>query len=167
MTTIQLLLMDSFYLAVLVAVTYCTRARMRRILGALAGGAAFGVIGVLAVVLGEAQGWWRVPQSKVAYFHFHLWLGFAISCAPVYLIVWRVVRRFGGRGLIVCVLAATIIGPPRDYWITAMFPDWMTFAPGITPIIADAGVYALLILVGYGVMRSVSGTAQGDSLART
>ena len=166
MTTIQILLMIGFYLGLFVAVVYFTRARMRRVMGALAGGAAFGLVGVSAVALGEAQGWWRVPQSGVAHFYVLLWLGFAISCAPDYLIIWRVVRRFGGWGLAGCVLVSTIIGPPRDYWIAASFPAWMTFAPGITPILADAAVYALLILVGYGVMRLVSGTAQGDSLSR-
>jgi len=166
MTTGQIILMIGFYLAAFVAVTYLTRAKVRRILGALAAGAVFGLVALLALALGEAQGWWRVPQGGSAHFQLLLWVGFAISAGPTYLILWRVVRRFGGRGLAVCIVVSMIIGPPRDYWITAMFPAWMTFAPGIAPILADAAIYALLVVVGHVVMRLVVGPAQGDSLAR-
>ncbi len=166
MTTDQVLLMIGFYLAAFVAVAYFTRAKVRRIMGALAGGAVFGLVALLALALGEAQGWWRVPQTGSSHFQLLLWLGFAVSCAPTYLILWRVVRRFGGRGLAVCVLASAIIGPPRDYWIAAMFPAWMTFAPGIAPVLADATIYALLVVVGHAVMRMVVGPAQKDSLAQ-
>ena len=167
MTTVQLLLMIGFYLALFIAVAYFTRAKMRRILGAFAGGAVFGVVGLLALALGEARGWWQLPKAGSSHFHLLVWLGFAVSAAPSYLILWRVVRRFGNRGLAVCVLVATIIGPPRDYWIVAMFPDWMTFAPGIVPVLADAAIYALFFVVGHAVMRAVVGPAQADALART
>ncbi|HEV1994877.1 MAG TPA: hypothetical protein VGR03_11130 [Candidatus Acidoferrum sp.] len=40
------------------------------------------------------------------------------------------------------------------------------FAPGIAPVLADATVYVLLVVVDYAVMRMVVGSAQGDSLAR-
>jgi hypothetical protein len=166
MTTGEILLMIGFYLAFLIAVAYFTRAKARRILGALAGGAVFGVVGLLALALGEAQGWWHLPKAGSSHFQSLLWLGFAVSAAPSYLILWRVVRRFGGRGLAVCILVATLIGPPRDYWIVAMFPAWMTFAPGLAPVLADAAIYALFFVVGHAVMRIVVGPAQADSLAR-
>jgi hypothetical protein len=160
------MLMIGFYLALFVAVAYFTRAKVRRILGALAGGAVFGVVALLGLTLGETQGWWQVPKGGTAHFYLLLWVGFAVSGAPTYLILWRVVRRFGGRGLAVCVVGVAIIGPPRDYWITAMFPAWMTFAPGIAPVLADATIYALLVVLGHAVMRMVVGPAQGDSLAQ-
>jgi hypothetical protein len=166
MTTGQIILMTGLYLAAFVAVAYFTRAKLRRILGALAAGAVFGLVALSAIALGEAQGWWQVPQAGSSHFQSLLWLSFTISCAPSYLILWRVVRRFGGRGLAVCILVSTIIGPPRDFWIAATFPAWMTFAPGIAPILADAAIYALLVIVGHVVMRMVVGPAQGDSLAR-
>lgn len=93
-----------------------------------------------------------------------LWLGLAISCAPVYLITWRVARRFGARGLALCVLIAAIIGPPRDYLIAALFPQWMVFSPGLAPVFADAAIYALLVLVGHAVMRLVAGPSGGETL---
>jgi hypothetical protein len=166
MTTGQLILMIGFYLVAFAAVAYFTRAKARRVLGALAGGAVFGVVALAGLALGEAQGWWRLPAAGSSYFHLLLWLGFTVSCAPTYLILWRVVRRFGGRGLAVFVLAAAVIGPPRDYWIVATFPAWMTFAPGMAPILADATLYALLVVVGHVVMRVVVGPAQADPLAR-
>jgi hypothetical protein len=166
MTTGQLLLMTGFYLTVFVLVAYFTRATVRRIAGALAGGAVFGVVALLAVALGETQRWWILPKAGTSHFYWLLWIGFTVSCAPDYLIVWRVARRFGARGLAVCVLVSAIIGPPRDYGIAATFPEWMTFSPGIAPIVADALVYVLLVVVGYAVMRMVAGPDQGDPLAR-
>jgi len=165
LTAREIILMTSFYLAFFVAVAWFSRARSRRIEGALAGGMAFAAVALLAVALGEIQGWWRIPETG-AHFRLLLWLGLAVACAPDYLLTWRVARRFGGRGLAICVLISAIIGPPRDYWIAATFPKWMTFSPGIAPVLADASVYALLVIVGHGVMRMVAGPAQTDSLAR-
>jgi hypothetical protein len=100
------------------------------------------------------------------YFRLLLWLGVAVSCTPVYLITWRVARRFGGLGLAMFALAAAAIGPPRDYQVAAMFPDWIAFSPGIAPVLAVATFYALLAVVGHAVMRLVAGPAQGYSFSR-
>jgi hypothetical protein len=166
MTTSHLILMTSLYLAAFAGVAYLTRAKVPRIAGALCGGAVFGVVALVAVALGETQGWWRVPKAGSSHFRLLLWLGIAVSCTPVYLITWRVARRFGGRGLAVFALAAAVIGPPRDYQVAARFPDWIAFSPGIAPVVAVATIYALLIVVGHAVMRIVSGPAQGDLFAR-
>ena len=90
MTTGQMVLLVGLYLAALVAVAYLTRAKVRRIEGALAGGAVFGVVALLAVALGEARSWWRVPEANSSHFQLLLWLDVAVSCAPVYLVTWRV-----------------------------------------------------------------------------
>ena len=164
MTTAQILVMTGLYLAAFVVVAYFTRAKLRRIVGACAGGAVFGVIALLAVALGEAQGWWRIPKSNASYFQFLFWLGFSVSVAPVYLVTWRVARRFGNRGLAVCTLVSAIIGPPRDYTYAAVFPEWMVFSPGVAPILADAAVYALLIVVGHAVMCMVAGPVDRETL---
>jgi hypothetical protein len=166
MTTSQLILTTSLYLAAFVGVAYLTRAKVPRIAGALCGSAVFGVVALLAVALGETQGWWRVPKAGSSHFQLLLWLGIAISCTPVYLITWRVARRFGGRGLAALAVASAAIGPLRDYRVAAMFPAWIAFSPGLAPILAVATIYALLVVVGHAVMRIVSGPAQRDSLAR-
>jgi hypothetical protein len=166
MTTSHLIVMASLYMAAFVGVAYLTRAKVPRIAGALCGGAVFGVVAVLAVALGEKQGWWRLPKAGSSHFRLLLWLAFAVSCTPVYLVTWRAARRFGARGLAVFVLAAAVIGPARDYQVAAMFPDWIAFSPGVAPILAVATIYAVLVVVGHAVMRMVSGPARRDSFAR-
>jgi hypothetical protein len=163
MTTSHLIQVTSLYLVLFVGVAYLTRARVPRIAGAICGGAVFGAVALFAIALGEAQGWWRLPMPDSLHFRSLLWLGVAGSCAPVYLITWRVARRFGGRGLAMFALAAAIIGPPRDYLVAVMFPAWIAFSPGIVPVLAVATFYASLVVVGHAVMRIVSGPAPGDS----
>ena len=157
--------MTCLYLVALAAVIYFTRATLRRVAGALAGGAAVGFWALGAIALGEAQGWWRVPFASTPYFLPLLYLGFAISCAPIYLVTWRVARRFGWRGLAVFLGAVAVVGPPRDYLYAATFPEWMVFAPGVAPILADSATYVGIVVVGHAVMRLVAGPADEDRLA--
>ena len=79
---------------------------------------------------------------------------------------WRVAGRFGGRGLVVCLIVAGVIGPPRDYLYTSIYPKWMVFAHGVAPILADAATYVAIVALGHAVMRLVSGPARGERLAR-
>jgi hypothetical protein len=164
MTAQELILMTACYLAALIVLARITRTNPRRLVGALAGGAVFGVVALLSLTLGEARAWWLVPGLQMNQFKLLLWLGLAISCAPVYLITWRVARRFGARGLALCVLIAAIIGPPRDYLVAALFPQWIIFSPGPAPVFAIAAIYALLVLVGHAVMRLVAGPSPAGTL---
>jgi hypothetical protein len=166
MTTQQLHLFNGVYFAGLVVVAFFTRATPRRIAGALAGGAVFGVVGLGIIALGETMRWWHMAITWEPCFLAILFLGFVISCAPVYLITWRVAGRFGWRGLAVVVVFAAVIGPPRDYRYMAKFPEWGSYSPGITPILAIAATYALMIVVGQSVMRLVAGPARGSPLGR-
>lgn len=166
MTTQQILLMTALYLAALVVVAYFTRATLRRIVGALAGGAVVGLMALGMIALCEALGWWRIPFASSPYFIPALYLGLAISCTPIYLVTWRVARRFGWRGLVVCVGIVAVIGPPRDYLYASTFPKWMVFAPGVAPIIADCIAYISIVVVGHAVMRLVAGASSEDRLAR-
>jgi hypothetical protein len=156
--------MDVVYLAFLGALVYLTRPTARRIAGALAGGAVVGLLALGALALGEEQGLWRVPSGVTPYFRLQLYLGFAISMAPTYLITWRVARRFKWRGLAVFLGAVAVIGPPRDYLIAATFPEWMVFSSGVAPVLADAAIYVGLVALGHAVMRLVSGSALKDPL---
>jgi hypothetical protein len=166
MTTLQLIIVTCAYMVELVAVVYFTRATSHRVVGALAGGATIGCFGMGAIVLGNALGLWRVPISWTPYFLALFYLGLVISCSPIYLITWRVARRFGWRGLAVCLGVVAIIGPPRDYLIAATFPEWMVFAPGVAPIIADAVTYVGIVALGHAMMRLIAGPAREDRLAR-
>ncbi|MFS8085038.1 MAG: hypothetical protein ACMG6H_05360 [Acidobacteriota bacterium] len=166
MTTQQMLLFTGLYLGALVVVIYFTRATPRRIVGALAGGAAASFMSLKVIALGEALGWWHIPFAPTPYFVTVLYLGLAISLAPIYLVTWRVARRFGWRGLALCVCIVAVIGAPRDYLYAATFPKWMVFSPGVVPILADAATYAAIVIVGHAVMRLLAGPAREDRLAR-
>jgi hypothetical protein len=166
MTTQEVLLWSGAYLVELVLVIYFTRATARRVLGALVGGAAAGLLGMGAIATCEALGWWHIPFASTPYFLPLFYLGLSVSLTPVYLVTWRIARRFGARGLAVFVSIVTVIGPPRDYFIAVTFPKWMVFAPGVAPILADAATYAGAMLLGHAVMRLVAGPSAQDRLAR-
>jgi hypothetical protein len=166
MTTRELLVMSFLYLAATVVVAYFTRATARRVAGALVGAAAVGVLMLKVVALCEALGWWRVPFASTPYFVPLFFLGLSISCTPIYLVTWRVARRYGWRGLAVSVGIVAVIGPPRDYAYATAFPKWMVFAPGVAPILADSAAYVAIVIVGHAVMRLVSGPAWEDRLSR-
>ena len=133
MTAQQIMLMTGAYALALVAVVYFTRATPRRVVGALAGGAIVGLMALGVIALGETLGWWRIPSASTPYFVPLLYLGLAVSCSPIYLVTWRLARRFGWRGLAVSLGVVAVIGPPRDYLYAATFPEWMVFAPGMAP----------------------------------
>ncbi|MBI3465758.1 MAG: hypothetical protein HY000_22300 [Planctomycetes bacterium] len=109
MTTLQLHLFNCLYLAVLVVVAFFTRATARRIAGALAGGAAFGVVALGIIALGEEVRWWHMAITWKPYFLTLLLIDFVL-CAFIYLITWRIARRFGWRGLAVVVVVAPPVG---------------------------------------------------------
>ena len=164
MTTQQLILIICAYSVGLVAVVYFTRATSRRVLGALVGGAAAGLMTLGMIALCEAMGWWRIPLASTPHFLLLLYLGLVISYAPIYLITWRVARRFGWRGLAVSVGAAAVVGPPRDYLFAASYPEWVVFAPGVAPMLAVSVTYFGIVALGHAVMRLVAGSAAGGAL---
>jgi hypothetical protein len=166
MTTLQMLLMIGLYGVLLVVVIYFTRATARRVVGALIGGAAVGFFGLGAIKLCEALGWWKIPFASTPYFAFIFYAGIAITCSPIYLVTWRVARRWGWRGLAVFVAVIAVIGPPRDYLYATTFPKWMVFSPGVAPILADSVTYIGIVLLGHVVMWLVAGSARADRLAR-
>ena len=167
MTTQEIFLWTCAYLVEFGVVMYFTRATARRVVGALIGGAAAGLVGLGAIALCEALAWWQIPSSSTPFFLPLFYLGLAISLTPIYLVTWRLARRFRWRGLAVFIGSVAVIGPPRDYLIAATFPKWMVFAPGVAPILADAVTYVSMVAVGHAVMHLVAGPATKDRLSRT
>ena len=166
MTTQQIIWMTFGYSIAFIAAVYFTRATARRAFGSLIGGAVAGVAFAAACLLGRAVGWWQFPLPSRAFVLALFYLGAAISLSPMYLITWRVARRFGRQGMAVCLITVGIIGPPRDYLVAAVYPQWMTFASGLAPILADCAIYVGLVALGHVIMRLVAGPAQGDRLAQ-
>ena len=166
MTTQQIILFTCAYSVVLVAVIYFTRANARRVIGAMAGGAVAGLLGVGAIALCEALGWWWVPFAPTPSFLTLFYVSLSITLMPIYPVTWRLARRFGWRGLAVFICIVTMIGPIRDYFYATMFPKWMVFAPGVAPFVADGATYAGVVVMGHAVMRLIAGPAIEDRLAR-
>jgi hypothetical protein len=165
MTTHQLHVFNLAYLIGFAIVAFLTRARARRIAGAVAGGVAsgFGALGI--VTLGERAGWWHFTIRWEPYFLTLLLLGVAVS-GFIFLISWRIARRFGGRGLAFFGAFMALIGPPRDYWYMRQFPEWGHYAPGIAPVLAISATYVSVLLIGHGVMWLVAGPSREDRLGR-
>jgi hypothetical protein len=157
-------LIDFLYLVLLVVVAILTRATPRRIAGALAGGAACGVVTFCFIAFWERLGWWHMVIPWEPYF-LTLSLICMTVCAFIFLITWRIARRFGWRGLTVVLVVSTVIGPLRDQWFTRRFPETGSYGPGIAPVLAISASYVILMLVGHGVMRLVAGPAGEDRLA--
>src|ERR1051325_3548647 len=155
MTTQEIILWTCAYLLEFGAVIYFTRPSARRVAGALAGGAAAGLLGLGAIALSEALGWWRIPFASTPSFLPLFYVGLAISLTPIYLVTWRLARRFGWRGLAVFIGLVTVIGPPRDYLYATTFPKWMVFAPGVAPIVAGGAPYAGLVGGGQAALRLI------------
>jgi hypothetical protein len=166
MTTKEIILWSCAYLVELGVVVYFTRATARRLVAALVGGAVAALLAMGAIALSEALGWWRIPFASTPYFLPLFYLGLSISLTPIYLVTWRLTRRFAWRGLALFLCFVAVIGPPRDYLIAARFPRWMVFAPGLAPILADAVTYIGIVALGHFVMRLVAGAANADRLAR-
>jgi hypothetical protein len=93
-----------------VAAVYFTRATSRRILGALAGGATVGWMGLGVIAWGQALGLWRVPVPSTPFFLTLFYLGFAISVSPIYLITWPVGTKSNGRVPILLAQSARGVG---------------------------------------------------------
>ena len=165
MTTQQLHLFNCLYLVVMVVVAFLTRATARRVAGALVGGVAVGVVALGIIAFGEEVGLWHMAITWEPYLLTLLVINFAL-CAFIFLITWRIARRFGWRGLAVVVLVVAVIGPPRDYWFMARFPEWGAYAPGAAPVLAISATYVVMVVLGHGVMRLVTGPAGKSPLAR-
>ena len=164
MTTQQLYLFSAFYLIVFAVAVILTHPSLRRFAGAVAGAFAAGAAGVSVVAIGERVGWWHF----ILFWEGHSWmpigLGLAISLAFVFLLTWRIARRYAGRGLAIALLLAALVGPFRDSAFMAAFPEWGYYAPGITPMLAISAAYVIMGVVGHGIMRLIAGPSTKDLL---
>jgi hypothetical protein len=96
MTKQQLYLFGCLYLTILAVVVVLTRATPRRLAGALVGAAVMGGAGLGIVAIGESARWWHFVMTWEPYFLTLMWIGM-IPCGFIFLITWRIGRRFGGR----------------------------------------------------------------------
>jgi len=85
------------------------------------------------------------------------------------LIGWRIVRRWGWRGLLGFLLFWAAYAVVHDYGGSKAFASsqLMVFGPGLTPIIAVILWYVTGNAATLLAIRIVGGPANADSLART
>jgi hypothetical protein len=167
MTTQPVIVGTLVYSVALAAVVSFTRPTGRRFAGALAGAAVVAGLELWALIpLGEERGWWHVPLDPSPSSIALLYLGTTVSTVPIFLVTWRIDRRFGWRGLAVTLAVAAVGGPPRELAVAAKFPKWITYVPGIATVLALSAAYVGGFATGHGVMRLVAGPATGSRLTR-
>jgi hypothetical protein len=164
--TLILILAWCVYGSLLVAAIYFTRATTRRVLGALAGGCAVALIGAGVEGLAHAWDWWRYTSDDTPVGPLAIYPLLVVAFAFLALIGWRVMRRFGSRGLTVFLAILAVIGTLRDYLIAGTLMGVVVFAPGLALVIIDAFLWAGLTVLAIAVMRAVSGPSRDDRLAR-
>ncbi len=161
----MLLLATCIYLVLLTTTTFFTRATRRRFFGALAGGLAVAVIGVGVEVLFQTLGFWHYPSTDQRYGPPLMYPLVVVMWATLALLGWRVMRRFGGRGQAVFLIATTVVGTLRDYLVAGQALGFIVFAPGPLTVLVDAGCWAGTTALAQAVMRVVAGPADADRLA--
>lgn len=140
------------------ACAFATRAPVRRIAAALAGGAAFALGNVGWDVLAQAAGWWSYPGAGGSGHGPWFWYAAAgLAAGGVGLIGWRVRRRFGARGALVFLAGFAVYCALRD-WRVASAPDAViVFAPGTLPYLADASAALTLMALALGLQLALGG----------
>ena len=165
MTTI-IILASFVYGSLLIAAVYFTRATKRRVLGAVAGGGAVALVGAGVEAFAHARGWWRYTSDDTPFGPLAIYPLLVVAFAFLALIGWRVMRRFGWRGLAVFLGVLAVVGTLRDYLISGRIMGLVVFAPGFVLVFIDAFLWAGLTALAIAVMRAVSGPARDDRLAR-
>ena len=154
------------YAVLLAAAAWLTRATARRFLGALAGGGAVAVVGAGIESLAHAMKWWRYPFTETPYGPPLMYPVLVLVFTLLSLIGWRIMRRFGGRGVAMLLGGIVAVGMPRDYIFASRFPQFLVMGRGIVPALVDGACWLGMTALALAVMRAVAGPAASDRLAR-
>jgi hypothetical protein len=79
---------------------------------------------------------------------------------------WRVIRRFGRRGLAGFLIGFAVFGVSRDY-LYSVTTGLIVFGRGLVPLIADMFAYATAALLVQILMYWIVGPSGSDPLAHT
>jgi eukaryotic-like serine/threonine-protein kinase len=145
---------------------YFTRAVFLRAMGSLAGGAVLTAVWMIKLRIDFAMGWLQsaIPETPDPLTRFSpavLFFG-----GVVFLLSWRITRRFGWAGQVVMLIGAPIYFAVRDRIWYQHFLRMMIATPGIGPLLGDAALFAVGLVLGHAVMRLIAGPARKDPLAR-
>ena len=149
----------------LVASAYLTRASLRRLLGAVAGGVAAAALNIAVDIGASAAHLWRYPEVSTPYAPLWYYTGALMGVSAIALVIWRLTRRYGWPGVGAALSAIAILFPIRDYH-AATTTHLIEFSDGFAPWVADGAAAVLVVGLAVTVMRILVGPADGDALAR-
>jgi hypothetical protein len=152
------------YACVLLGAVRVLRPGARRTVGALAGGVAAALVGVVIEAVAHQQGFWRYTESDTSVGPALIHPFNVIIFALIALIAWRIGRRFGVRGQAIYVGAVAIISPPGDYVVAVQWFGMIKIGPSVSlELIAlmDIAAWGILSTVALAVMQMVAGPVEG------
>jgi hypothetical protein len=123
-------------------------------------------VGAAVEALAHARGWWRYTSDDTPVGPLAIYPLLVAAFALLALIGWRVLRRFGSRGLTAFLAILAVMGTLRDYLIAGRLMGLVVFAPGVALTIFDAFLWAGLTALAIAVMRAVGGPSRDDRHAR-
>jgi len=143
-----------------------SRARARRVAGALAAALVFTALSAPLDDFGIAAGWWSYPTcAGPPHPPIAVYLGQALEfVGSIALGGWRVQRRFGARGVAWLFAIVCAVGPVRDFAAAAALPRLIRFGALPASLFADAAAWAVVVAVALIVSRIVAGRADRDAL---
>ena len=124
------------------------------------------VVGVGIETLFHTLGFWRYPSVEQPYGPIALYPLVVVVFALLDLIGWRVMRRFGWRGLMVFLALLTTLGVARDFLIAEQLLGIIVFARGIATVVVDAAIWLGIEVLALTAMRLVAGPAAADPLGQ-
>jgi hypothetical protein len=150
---------------------YFTRARPRRIAGALVGAASYTAVNIALDRIAASRGWWSYPAwSTDAQFPLTTYLLAGLVGGGAFgLVGWRVIRRWDGRGFAFFLLGWAVYAVLHDYGGSRLFASsgLMVFGPGLVPIVAIIFLYLIVNSVPQAAICLVAGPPTSDVLARS
>jgi hypothetical protein len=143
-----------------------TRATIRRIIGALIGGLPLIPLLMFYDAISARLGLWHYPLVTSGSAPLAWYISAALFYGAAFgLIGWRIIRRFGKRGLFVFLLAFALLGVSRDFFYSVT-TNFIKFGSGVLPYVADFFSYASGAALVQLLMLWIAGKPGSDQLAR-
>ena len=152
-------------LAIFGAVVFFSRARARRVAGAVCSVIVFTALSAPIDNFGARHDLWTYPSClNPPHPPLLVYVGQALMfVGTIALIGWRLERRFGTRGLLWLLGIVCVVGAIRDFSVAAVLPDLLRFGPMPGSLFADLAAWAIVVAVALGVTRVIAGPAAADA----
>src|SRR5574341_1713 len=145
---------------------FFTRATLWRMVAVCVGAAPIIPLVMLYDAIAARLGWWHYPAVAAGRAPLAWYVAAALFYgAALGLVGWRVIRRFGRRGLIGFLIVFAAFGVTRDY-LYSITTQVIVFGRGLMPLIADLFAYASAAAIIQLVMYWIAGPPGSDPLAR-